>query len=137
GRERSPQLVAHVGYKLVLVLACDFEIFYGLGKLAGACLHLFEQPRVFNRDYGLVRKGIDEVDLTFVEWAHFAAPNEDRPNCLARVDQWHGERGAKTELERNLPALGIFIRFGQDVCDLNRPPVEDGTPCNAPTPKGE
>src|SRR5262245_38452544 len=39
------------------------------------------------------------------------------------------------ELERNPPALGVFIRFGLDVCDLNRSSFEDGTPCNLPTQK--
>src|SRR5499426_2926839 len=38
------------------------------------------------------------------EWAHFGAPNDDHPNCLAGVDQRDGEQGAITELERNLLA---------------------------------
>src|SRR5215469_9751168 len=33
------------------------------------------------------------------ERAHFGAPNEDHPNCLACVNQRDGERGAKTDLE--------------------------------------
>src|SRR5262245_54280325 len=72
----------------------DLEIFDGLGEFASPRLHLFEQPRVFNRNYGLVRKGIDELDLAFGERAHFGAPNKDHPNCRACMDQRHGERGA-------------------------------------------
>src|SRR5215831_435853 len=84
----------------------------------------------------LVRKGIDKLDLTFGERAHFPAPNDDHPNCLACVDQRDAERGAKTGLKCSLPAHGVFIAFGQDVCDLNRSPVNDGTSSNGPTRKG-
>src|SRR5262249_41070315 len=65
GRERGPELVAHVGHELVLVLACDFQILDSFGKLPSTLLYLLEQPRVFNRDYGLVSEGIDELNLTF------------------------------------------------------------------------
>jgi hypothetical protein len=62
-------------------------------------LHLFEQPRVLNRYYSLVCKGIYKLDLTLGERVHFGAPNEDHPNCLACVDQWDSERGARTQLQ--------------------------------------
>src|SRR5262249_8019116 len=135
GRERGPELVAHVGHELALVLACDLKIFDSFGKLAGSGLHLFEQARVLNCDYALVREGVYELDLTFDERAHFGAPDYDHANGLARVDQRHGERSAKTGLKCSLPAHGIFIRFGQDVCDLNRSPVDDGTCSNCPARK--
>src|SRR5262245_4816315 len=106
-------------------------------KLACTSLYLLEKARVFNRDHGLVRKGIDEFDLTFGEWAHFGAPNEDYANCLACVDQRHGERGAPTESERILPALGVFILSGQNVFNVNRSPVDDGTPHDEPTHEGK
>jgi hypothetical protein len=41
-----------------------------------------------------------------------------------------------TVLLRNLPALGIFIRFGQCVCDLDSSPVDNCTPYNAAPHKG-
>src|SRR5262249_16370787 len=94
-----------------------------------------EQARVLDRDHGLVRKGIDELDLTFGERAHLGAPDEDCTDCLACVDQGDGECGAKTHLKRYLLALGEFICFGQDVCGLNGSPVEDNPPCNGPTHK--
>src|SRR5215472_15237429 len=112
GCKRGSELVAHVGHELVLVLARDLEVLDGLGKLTRTRLHLLEKPRVFNRDYGLVRKGIDELNLTFSERAHFGAPNENRANCIACVDQRDGQRSAKTHLKRYLLALGVFICFG-------------------------
>ena len=42
GRERGPELVAHVGHELVLVLASDLEIFDSFGKLARPCLDFLE-----------------------------------------------------------------------------------------------
>jgi hypothetical protein len=58
-----------------LVLAGNLQILDSLGKFAGACLHLLEEARVFNGDHGLVREGIDELDLAFGERAHFGAPD--------------------------------------------------------------
>src|SRR5262245_44102012 len=136
GRERCPQLVAHVGDELVLVLARDLEIIDGLGKLAGPRLDFFEQPRVFNRDYGLVREGVDEFNLAFSESTYLNTPDEDHANCLTCVDQRDGECGAPTELKRNLPAIRVFIRFGQDVYDLDGSPVDDGTCIHALTHEG-
>jgi hypothetical protein len=57
------------------------------------------------------------------------------PMASPALNQRDAEGGTPTDLERNLPALGVFIRFGQDICDLNRSPVDDGTPVNAPTHK--
>jgi hypothetical protein len=51
------------------------------------------------------------------------------------MEQRYAERGAPTDLERNFPALGIFVRFGQEVCDLSGFTVDDGTGINAPTHK--
>jgi len=52
------------------------------------------------------------------------------------VDQRDAEHGAVTVLERILPTPGVFIRFGQDICDVYCSPVNDGTPSNETTPKG-
>src|SRR5262252_4327982 len=133
GRERCPQLVAHVGHELVLMLAGDLKVFDGLGKFTCPRLDFFEQARVFNGDYGLIRKGIDELNLAFSEPTYLNTPDEDHANCLTCVDQRDGECGAPTELKRNLPALRVIITFGQDVCDLYGSPVDDGTCIHALT----
>jgi hypothetical protein len=124
--------VAHVGHKLVLVLAGDFEVLDSLGKLTRPRLNFFEKARVLNGDDGLVRESIDELDLTFGERAHFGEPDEDYANSHACVEQRDGEQSAITELERTSPTLRGFIRFGQDVCDLYRAPIEDGAAGDEP-----
>jgi len=45
------------------------------GLLLEGLAQLVEQARVLDRNHGLVRKGIDELDLAFGERADFAASN--------------------------------------------------------------
>ena len=113
--------------------ACCCLILQGLCRIAGARLHLLKQSRILNCDDGLIREGIDELDLTFGERANFDAPDEDYADCLASVDQGDGQRGAEASLKGKPPTLGVFIRFGQDICDLYRAPIEDGAASDEPT----
>ena len=55
GGERGPQLVAHVGDELRLVLAGDLELAALLGDL-------LEQARVLERDGRLVGEGLHQAD---------------------------------------------------------------------------
>ena len=57
GGERGPQLVAHVGDELRLVLARDLEL------VELFCGDLLEQARVLDGDDGLVGKGLNQLDL--------------------------------------------------------------------------
>src|SRR5262247_549779 len=61
-------------------LRCGRLLFERCPQLAVPCLHLLEQPRVFNRDHGLVGKGIDELDLAFGEPTYLNTPDEDHAN---------------------------------------------------------
>src|SRR5262249_12778764 len=109
---------------------------FTIGDIAAGCaVQRFEKARVFNSDYGLVRKGNDKLDLAFGERANLGASDEDYANCRASVGD--GQGGAETSLQRRRPTLGVFIRFGQDVCDLNRAPLEDGASCDEPTHQRE
>ena len=56
GGERGPQLMAHVGDELRLVLARDL-------KLAALLGDLLEQARVLDGDDGLVGEGLQQRDL--------------------------------------------------------------------------
>ena len=44
-----------------------------LGELARARLHLVEQPRVLDRDHGLVGEGLDQLDLLVGKGPHLRA----------------------------------------------------------------
>ena len=65
GRERGSELMAHVGYELVLVLAGDLEVFDRFGKFASACLYFLKQPGVLYRYDCLVCKCLQERNLFF------------------------------------------------------------------------
>jgi hypothetical protein len=49
------------------------------------------------------------------------------------VDERDAERGAEAGLKRKTPTLRIYIRFRQDIGDVNCSPIDDGTSCNEPT----
>src|SRR5215467_10733427 len=92
GRKRCPQLMAHVGHELVLMLAGDLEVLDGFGEFECTRLHFFEEASILYGDDSLVGKGIDELDLAFGERANFGATHYDCTNRLARVDQRGAER---------------------------------------------
>ena len=47
----------------------------GLSQVFGARLHLIEQARILDRDYGLVGEGLQQFDLALRERSGFGAPN--------------------------------------------------------------
>src|SRR5262249_54525325 len=63
GRERSPELVAHVGHELILVLARDLKVFDSFGKLTRARLHFVEQPCILDGDDSLIGKSGQQLNL--------------------------------------------------------------------------
>ena len=70
GVHRRAQLVAHVGEELRLVPAGDLE-------LAALLLDLAEQARVLDREHGLRREGLQEVDGRFREQARLLAAHHE------------------------------------------------------------
>jgi transposase len=78
--------VAHVGDELRLVLARDLQVLDSFSKLARACLHLFEQPRVLDRDDGLVGEGVDEaVQRPTMHFVAIKTPEQSDLLSLHRV----------------------------------------------------
>src|SRR6516164_7294637 len=70
GVERRAQLMAHVGEKLRLVLAC-------FGKLAALVLDLVEQPYILDRNRRLVGESLDQRDLLVGEWLDLRLEERD------------------------------------------------------------
>ena len=102
---------AHATVEIVgmSVLAPKHTIFDGLRD----AIRCGERSQGSCKVSGVARLGCITRNLTqTLSPIHFGAPDVNHPNCLACVDQRDGQRGAKTELQRRLPALGIFIRFG-------------------------
>src|SRR5262245_37047904 len=126
GRERSSKLVAHVGYELVLVQAGYFEVFDGLGKLAGSRLDLFEKARVLDGDDGLVCEGFDELYLLVAERALFGAHQEQGADQLSLAHQRHAETSPAVNNLGSLEPRRIGI--GAKVGEMKGPSgADDGT----------
>jgi len=81
--------MAHVGHELGLVLASDFEVFDGLGKLPRPRLHLLEQPRVLDGDDGLVGEGLKQSKLFLAEGPGSSSIEGHDTDNLAITDQWN------------------------------------------------
>src|SRR5947209_4075609 len=52
-------------------------------EVARARLHLVEQTHVLNRNYGLIRESLEQVDLTFRERYSLGPAKPDDPDGLA------------------------------------------------------
>ena len=91
GVQRRAQLVAHVGEELRLVLARDLE-------LAALLLDLAEQPRVLDRQHGLRREGLQEVDGRFREQARLPAAHHERADDAVGAQQRHDEQRRDSRL---------------------------------------
>src|SRR5215467_13703641 len=117
--------MAHVGHELVLVLARDLKIFDGLGKLARPRLDFLEQPHVLDRNYGLVGKSADQVDLLLREGSDRAARQEEHANRRPFAQEWNSQRGAETSTLLRLEPSEL--RIGEDIRDVNRATLHHGS----------
>src|SRR5262249_24112045 len=72
GIENWLQVIGCTADDIEYVTRCRL-VFKGLLQVAFARLFRLEETRVLDRNHGLVRKGIDELDLTFGERSHFGA----------------------------------------------------------------
>src|SRR6516164_5346806 len=100
GVEWRPQLVAHIGEELRLVLA-------RLLKLAALVLDFIEQAHVLYRDRGLVGEGRDQFDLLIGEWSYFRARQGEHADRDALPQHWDAEDCAEIAQSRRFDE-GVF-----------------------------
>ncbi len=96
------------------------------GELAGARLHLVEQPHVLDRDHRLVGEGLTSSICSGGEWSSPRATRKhDNADRLPVSQERNAKNGAITE--RALAVLAgasIVVRIGQDI----REPERTGRP---------
>jgi len=73
---------------------------------------------VLDGDDGLVRKSLEQIDLSVGELTDFGASDSNHADCLIHAHQKDGQGTA-----RELNSLGLGLRTG----DLDRSPIEHGT----------
>ena len=99
GGERGPELMAHVGDELRLVLARDLQLAALLGDL-------LEQTRVLQRDSRLVGEGLHKADDGLGELARVAARRTSVPSGPSACEQRDNQRCAKSRFKHSV-AQGI------------------------------
>jgi hypothetical protein len=101
------------------------------GQFVGALLQFAEQPRIFQRDYGLVGKGADEFDLSLGERLHPHPPETNHADHDPLTQQWRAKRGPVFP-DRN--RLGQReLRVGGEIVDVDDLTFERGPSVNGPT----
>ena len=89
------RLVAELGKMVTPHLSDSMERLYAsgsqlrpmhkAGKLAGPAFKLLEKPHVFKCNYGLVSKGLEQLDLSGGKRTHFAASSKKPPNEFSKL----------------------------------------------------
>jgi hypothetical protein len=87
-------------------------------------LQLGKEADVLNGDYGLVGEGLQQLDLPLGEQACLGAPEEDHPDCLICAKEWYTEHRASTVAPREVATLGKLVRYGLQIGDVDRTPLE-------------
>ena len=105
--------------------ADDLEHVGGGGLLLQRFAQLVEQPRVLDRDHGLMREVGDQRDLLLGERAHLLAVDADRADQLFFLEHRHVEKGSRAPKfgggDTQRFALGVDL-LGLRVHDVNRLP---------------
>src|SRR5215510_177624 len=93
--------------------------------LAAFCLKFAKHPRVFNCDYGLVREGFDKRNLCIGERCDFLSIHRYDADRNPLSEDWHDNEGTITKDFLKL-RVGV-IGFGEDVVDVDHPPLKHRT----------
>ena len=110
---------------------CRGLLFERLRQLLCPCLHLVEQPDIFDRDHGLIGEGLQQRDLLFGERIHFGAAKRDRSNTLTFAQQRHAQNGSIAQTAGQLSRFRKVSAFGgEHVVQVYRHPFDDRPPCD-------
>src|SRR5215470_8244808 len=112
-----------------LVISLTLKLRDRSAELIGALPQLANQPRIFNRDDGLVRKVLNELDLFVGERANSKPHQRNDADRMTVAQQWNAEAGAISDLP--LRFVKRVFGIGQYVCDLHWLRLQCRTPENA------
>src|SRR5262249_48909362 len=100
----------------------------GFAQVAGACLHLIEQPHILDCDHRLACESCQQCNLLVREWPHLGATDQERADGLVLPQQGNAESGSVTETERALAPIGELISGTLEVVHVHRFPINEGAP---------
>src|SRR5262249_15010577 len=91
--------------------------------LTRACLHLVEQPHVFDGNHRLIGEGLDQLDLLVGERPHVGAGEAQHAYWDALAQHGNSEHGAHPGPN----PVESEVRVGIHIGDLNSTAFEQGT----------
>ena len=92
---------------------------------------LVEQPRVLDRDHGLVGEGLHQVDVGLGERLDPAAQQRDHADRLAIAQHRHRQHRAEAVTRLELAHVGVLgVDERNDVLDMQQPALEERTPAD-------
>src|SRR5215471_14738779 len=100
-----------------------------LGEVGVLRLQLGEQARILDGDGRLVGEGLHQRDLAVGERKHLVPPDEDDAQQLVRPQHGNRQQRPQRQLSGQIGELGI----GQNVMDMDGPPLEGGASRGAST----
>src|SRR6516225_1534624 len=100
-----------------LVVSLTLQIRYRAVELVCALMQFGNQPRIFDRDNGLVRKILNDLDLFVCEGANSKPHQRNDADRMTVAQQWNAEAGAISDLP--LRFVKRVFGIGQHVCDLH------------------
>src|SRR5262249_47525193 len=106
-------------------------MFERLGQLAGARLHLLEQPYVLHGDHRLVCERLDQLDLLVGERLYGIARESDHPDRGSLAHQRYAEQRAAADFLR---AGELIVRIGLGIDNMHGPTFKQGSAHDAVTP---
>src|SRR5256714_1236761 len=118
--ERCSQLVRHRREELALVPARDLE-------LLALLLDLLEELDVLDRDRGLIRERLDELNLARREWPDTDPSQDDDTERLAALHHGNRENGPGFG-DPHGPGIREQVRICRDVGEVDRSLLAEGTP---------
>src|SRR2546423_11044936 len=82
-----------------------------LAKLATACLHLLEQPNIFDSDHGLIGKCGHQFDLFGRKWLRSGSRGSHDADASALSEEWDPQHRAETsEFLTFMPSIFRIIQ---------------------------
>src|SRR5215813_4555635 len=112
-------------------------MFQCLAQFSIAFLDFLEQPHIFDGDDSLVSESLEKRDLFICERSDLHTSNENSPNRNTFAQQWNSESRPSTPLFRGLPEIPVHFAFLQDVVNMYRLPVENGSANYQTAAKGQ
>src|SRR5262249_52041112 len=99
-------------------------------------LHLLKEARVLDGDDGLVGEDAQQFNLSLGKWAHVGATQGNHTDGFPSTNKGDGQHGVVAKTPGDCTGFWILIHLRLRIGEVNRLPVDDGTPGGTSTRQG-